>query len=480
MNITRPRTLRVTIGLLIVSLVGLLLVSAAAGGVARWRVSSAQQALTTRVLPAREAAAELGKAFLDQETGERGYLLTGDPRFLAPYRDGVATARQKTADLTRLLRGDPVGLDALHAVTDAAALWRSTVAEPEIATRRLGEIPPGDRLNTGLTGKARFDRLRGLQSALEARTAALITAQVATIGRAQTTANAVTAAAVSLAVLVALLGALAFQRRFSRPLGRLVAQVRGVSEGAYETAITPTGPQELATIADSVETMRRSIVDHGRELVAAQRELTLREEHDRLATDLHDLTIQRLFALGLSLTSVSRRHPDAAPALAPLVAETDRIIREVRSVIFDLGPGEGTPGLRRQVLELAEDSARALGSPPTVEFSGSVDEVPEQIAGSAVAVMREALANVVRHAAATEVAIHVRADAGALVVLVSDNGSGAGSAPSGGGIGRIQARAARLHGHATVGPGEDGGTVVRWCVPLTETPAGVPAASPAH
>lgn len=480
MIVPRPRTLRVTLGLLVVSLVGLLLVSAAATGLARWRVASAQQALTTRLLPARQAAADLGKAYVDQETGQRGYLLTGDPQFLAPYRDGAATAQQKAAELSRLLAEDPAGVQALREVTAAAAGWRSAIAEPEIAARRLGPVAPDRWESLGLSGKTQFDRLRTRLAALEARTASLTSAQVATIGRAQSTANAVAATAVSLAVLVAALGAVVFQRDFSRPLGRLVAQVRAVADGAYEATITPAGPRELAIIADSVDTMRRSIVDHGRKQVTAQRELTLREEHDRLATDLHDLTIQRLFALGLSLTSVSRRHPDAAPALAPLVAETDRIIREVRSVIFDLGKVESGPGLRRQVLELAEDSARSLGSPPTVEFFGSVDEVREQIAGSALAVLREALANVVRHAAATEVAIRVQADRGALVVLVSDDGTGPGPAPTGEGIDRIEARATRLHGHASVGPGAGGGTVVRWCVPLDDAPAGGPTASPPH
>jgi len=468
MIVARPRTLRVTIGLLVLSLVGLLVVSGVATGLARWRVASAQQALTTRLLPAREAAADLGKAYVDQETGQRGYLLTGDPRFLAPYRDGVATARQKTAELNNLLAEDPPVLQALRELTAAGTDWRSTIAEPEIAARRLGPVTPDQWERIGLNGKALFDRLRVRLATLEERTGRQTSAQVAAIGRAQTTANVVTIAAVSLAVLVAGAGAVVFRRRFSLPLGGLVAQVRAVADGAYEAPITPSGPRELAIIADSVETMRRSIVDHGHELVAAQRELTLREEHDRLATDLHDLTIQRLFALGLRLTSISRRHPDMAPALTPLVAETDRIVREVRSVIFDLGHAESGPGLRRQVLGLAEDSAGALGFRPTLEFSGPVDEVPEGVADSALVVMREALANVVRHAAATEVAIHVQADRDALAVLVSDNGTGPGPAPSGDGIGRITARAARLHGHATVDQGDGGGTVVRWWVPLGE------------
>jgi signal transduction histidine kinase len=465
-RIARPRTLRVTVGLLVVSLVGLLMVSALATGLARLRVASAQHVLDTRAFPARQAAADLGTAYVDQETGQRGYLLTGDPRFLEPYTSGVSTARQRTAELQRLLADDADGLRALRSVTDAATAWRTTIAEPEIALRRRGPIPPGQWETIGLHGKARFDQLRGRLVALEARTTALFGTQLSVIGRAQATANAVTIAAVALALAVAASGAMIFRRRFSRPLNRLLAQVQTVADGDYEAPITPAGPRELAIIAGSVDRMRESIVEHGRELVAAQRELTLREEHDRLATDLHDLTIQRVFALGLSLTSISRRQPDTAAALAPLVAETDRIIREVRSVIFDLDHGEGTPGLRRQVAELAEDSVRALGFSPSLDFAGPVDAVPEHLAGAALAVLREALSNVARHAAATGAEVRVAAEDGALTIVVADNGTGPGAGPTGNGIGRIQARAARLGGSATVAPGESGGTVVEWRVPL--------------
>jgi len=471
----RPRTLRVTLGLIVMSLVGLLVVSATATMLARWDVASAQHTLAARVLPARQAAADLGKAFVDQETGQRGYLLTGDPRLLQPYTEGQATAGERTRSLSRLLAGDTPGVRALQELTAAATTWRTTVAEPEIAARRLGPIPAAQGSTLALDGTDPFDRVRTGLAVLEERTAALSAAQLTRIGRAQAIANGVTVAAVVLAVVVAAGGALIFRRRFGVPLDRLVAQVRTVADGNYDAPITPAGPRELSVIAGSVDTMRQSIVEHGRELVTAQRDLVLREEHDRMATELHDLTIQRLFALGLSLTSISLRQPDAAPALAPLIAETDRIIREVRAVIFDLDQGGGARGLRGQVAAVAEQSIRALGFPPTVEFAGAVDDVVDDgITKGTVAVVREALSNVARHAGASAVELRVEVGEGGLTVTVIDNGKGPGHDPFGQGIARMQARAELLGGRATVGPGDESGTVVEWRVPLAigASPAG--------
>jgi signal transduction histidine kinase len=110
-------------------------------------------------------------------------------------------------------------------------------------------------------------------------------------------------------------------------------------------------------------------------LLDAESELALHREHDRLASDLHDLTIQRVFGLGLTLASLTRRHPELESAFAPLIAETDQTIRELRTVIFDISRHQQTSAasLRGRAPELAHQSARALGFDPTVAFRGPVD-----------------------------------------------------------------------------------------------------------
>jgi len=451
--------------------VGLLLLTAAATAWTRSTVSSAEATLSDRVLPARQAAADLTTAYVDQETGQRGFLLTGDTRFLEPYDAGRADAARLAGKLDSLLSGDPGGLGALSAVLNAAARWQAGAAQPEIAARIEGPIPADQLLTMGLTGKTLFDALRGRLDDLARRTGALARDQLRSIDRAQSFANRVTGVSVVVALAVTLTSVSVLRRRLSRPMDRLVAQVQRIAAGDRGGPIDRTGPRELALVADAVERMRTSMLQHSAERLATQRELTLREEHERVATDLHDLTIQRVFALGLALTSLSRRQPDLAPQLTPLIEETDRITREIRTVVFDLRPvPESEDTLRGRVVELTEQSARALGFIPVLEFAGPVDGLgSEQVADDLVGVLREALSNVVRHAGATHVAVRLSAAASTLVLTVRDDGRGlATDAPRRHGLSHLVDRASRHGGTADVRSGPDGGTVLEWRVPLPQ------------
>jgi signal transduction histidine kinase len=150
----------------------------------------------------------------------------------------------------------------------------------------------------------------------------------------------------------------------------------------------------------------------------------------------------------------------------------------VRTVIFDLGRAETGDTLRGRVIDVTEESVRALGFTPSLEFTGPVDTMAGEAAGDEVlAVLREALANVARHASASTATVRLAAQDGALRLTVTDNGVGLdGRALDGGGLdgpGRrgdglanLRARAERLDGRVSVGPGPDGGTVVDWQVPL--------------
>jgi signal transduction histidine kinase len=314
-----------------------------------------------------------------------------------------------------------------------------------------------------------FDDLRGRLAALEGRTAALEGAQLDRIAAAQRVANLVSIVALVLALVVAV-GSLPLLRHLiTVPLRRLIGQVQAVAGGAYEEAIDVREPEELATIAQSVNRMRDAVVEHSEQLVRAQRDLVLREEHDRLATDLHDLTIQRIFALGLALTALARRNPELAGAVAPLIEETDRIVREVRTVIFDLGRAEISESLRGHVLDLAEESTRALGFAPHVEFAGPVDTLADtEMSAAVLAVLREALSNVARHARATRADIRLSVENGVLRLTVLDDGVGIDeSATAGYGLGNMASRAARFGGTASVRKRADGdGTVLDWQAPV--------------
>lgn len=202
-------------------------------------------------------------------------------------------------------------------------------------------------------------------------------------------------------------------------------------------------------------------------------ELVLVEDRERIARDLHDTVIQRLFAVGLSLQAALRLSTDASltARLESAVDELDLTVREVRSAIFELHlPRLPGPSVRRAALEIAAESARALGFDPEVRFSGPVDaSVDETLASHVLAVLREALANVAKHAGATKVTVNVVVESGMLSVEVVDNGCGPPSVATFGGRGleNMGSRAQALGGSFTFERAPNGGTAVRWIVPVS-------------
>jgi hypothetical protein len=137
------------------------------------------------------------------------------------------------------------------------------------------------------------------------------------------------------------------------------------------------------------------------------------EDHDRIARDLHDLVIQRLFATGMLLVGATRiiDNPEAAGRVARAVDQLDGTIKDIRSTIFSLQTREGTPrdkGLRARVLAVIEESADTLGIAPTLRMDGLLDtRVSERLADQLLAALREALANVAKHARASRVEVVV-------------------------------------------------------------------------
>jgi signal transduction histidine kinase len=199
-------------------------------------------------------------------------------------------------------------------------------------------------------------------------------------------------------------------------------------------------------------------------------ELALLEDRERIARDLHDTVIQRLFATGLALQGAQRlaERADVRERLQQAVDDLDVTVRQIRSAIFELDtrrlPGHS---LRRDVLDVAAEAARPLGFEPTVRFDGPVDAaVTDDVAEHLLAVLREALANVARHAEAHHVTVEVAAGADLVLAVVDDGKGGAGATAPGVGLRNMAQRARALRGTLEVGPGPAGGTRVRWGVPL--------------
>lgn len=202
------------------------------------------------------------------------------------------------------------------------------------------------------------------------------------------------------------------------------------------------------------------------------RELALLEDRERIARDLHDTVIQRLFAVGMGLQGAARlaQRPELGARIQQAVDDIDATIRDIRASIFALQlEARGGHGLRVDVLALASEAAASLGFEPHVHFDGPVDAaVSEGMAEHVLSTLREALTNVVKHARATRVDVAVRAG-DSLEVEVADDGVGLPPVREGGrGLTNLRQRAIALGGHVDVGAAP-GGTVLRWTVPLRPT-----------
>lgn len=213
-------------------------------------------------------------------------------------------------------------------------------------------------------------------------------------------------------------------------------------------------------------------------LAKARREherLAVYQDRDRIARDLHDLVIQRLFATGMLLQSTTRIDeltPAVHERLGKAVDELDETIREIRQTIFALHePVEGpASGLRGRILRETSQSASLLGFEPAVRFVGPVDAmVPLHTADQLIAALREALTNAVKHAEARRVDVVVQLDQDHVVLVVTDDGVGiAEEGPSRrSGVANMSARAQDLGGVCTVHRvAQAGGTRLTWRVPL--------------
>jgi signal transduction histidine kinase len=204
----------------------------------------------------------------------------------------------------------------------------------------------------------------------------------------------------------------------------------------------------------------------------AQRQLDVLADRDRIAGDLHDHVIQRLFATGMSLQGTVRRivDPDVRRRVSRAVEQLDETVREIRTSIFDLHTTgtDSSASLRRRMLDIVDELSADTAVTPSVRISGAVDTlVPDQLAAHATAVLREALSNAVRHSRAGTIVVTVEAGVD-LVIDVVDDGVGFPPGVARSGLLGIERRAARRGGVLNVTPGPEGGTRLTWRVPLTQ------------
>ncbi|MGW7091580.1 sensor histidine kinase [Streptomyces sp. NPDC054874] len=250
------------------------------GGLVMARISDRTTELVDRIQPARSASFQLQNSLLDQETGIRGFALTGDDSFLEPYEAGKAAEQERAAQVRRLVGPGSRYADDLDAISSAAEKWRRSKAEPLIATVR--ERGPSEAATSAQLqrSKADFDQLRQAYGAQQGHLAEARDQARTDLGTARTTRDRVGIALVTVFVLTVAALSLLLHRVVGVPLNRLRAASDRVRSGSFGTRIEIKGPSDVQAVAWAVEDMRRRLAD---ELAEAQsREALLAEQTEEL------------------------------------------------------------------------------------------------------------------------------------------------------------------------------------------------------
>jgi signal transduction histidine kinase len=229
-------------------------------------------------------------------------------------------------------------------------------------------------------------------------------------------------------------------------------------EGFFDVELIATFANQTGLALDRVR------AQEDRELVAVL------EDRDRIARDLHDLVIQRLFATGLQLQGMSRlvKRPEIQERITAVTDDLDATIRDIRATIFQLQHRGDRSDLRADIRRLAQEYAPSFGFAPRVDLRGPINSaVSSRIRPQLLAVVRESLSNAARHAQASSVKVNINVLNGRAVVLVTDDGVGTGELKRESGLRNIRERAEGLGGSLELRPNEPSGTIVEWSVPLT-------------
>jgi PAS domain S-box-containing protein len=248
-----------------------------------------------------------------------------------------------------------------------------------------------------------------------------------------------------------------------RPMGtglRLFAQNASGTMFPVEISLSPVridGQQHtIATIRDVSDRQE------------TETRMAMLQDRERIARDIHDMVIQRLFAAGMSLQAVQ---PQAQPAvvadrIADTIEELDDTIRELRQAIFHLSQDNEPRTVESRIRELVGDRTKHLGFTPDLDVGGDLDGLPDFVSDQLIATITEALSNIARHAGATTASISIDHTGGHLSLVVRDDGKGLPPEPKrSGGLSNMMWRAAELGGSCTIGRNEPRGTRLHWSVP---------------
>ncbi|MEU6378713.1 GAF domain-containing sensor histidine kinase [Streptomyces sp. NPDC046909] len=266
-------------------------------------------------------------------------------------------------------------------------------------------------------------------------------------------------------------------RRFAG-LGPAVAVPIGTGEGVRGVVLLVREQGHTVFSGKEIEPLRGFAAQAAVAMELAERrrdaeQIAMLQDRDRIARDLHDLAIQRLFATGMTLQSAGRliEHREASERVARAVDDLDETIKIIRSTIFGLRSREsgGGSGLRARVVKAAGEAAPVLGFAPSIRMEGLLDtDIPRETADHVVAVLSEALTNVARHARASRADVVLETDGREVRLTVTDDGVGIPPDGRRSGLRNMAERAEQLGGELELRTPAEGGTTLVWRVPTGE------------
>jgi sigma-B regulation protein RsbU (phosphoserine phosphatase) len=306
-----------------------------------------------RLDPAVEAANILMTSMADQETGLRGYVITGDAQFLGPYEAGLQEATRALADLEDMLVDQPELLADLAALEEGAERWRRAAAEPEIAATRVGDRQRAVAIVRSGVGRRIFNELRTRIVALREDIAGVEQEAQARLDAAQERMSRVLYTTFVLGGMLLVAGSVLLRRWITVPFTRVSTAVRLVADGELEHQVPAEGPRDLADLGRDVERMRRRIVA---ELDEANRAREALEQQGPLVVTLR----QQLSYDGADLPEALTLATRFAPAEGVLAGDWYDVMpldgRRVALAVVDVsghGPASGVLALRAKQLLLA-------------------------------------------------------------------------------------------------------------------------------
>ncbi|MFI1169553.1 GAF domain-containing protein [Streptomyces sp. NPDC020801] len=365
---------------------------------------------------------------------------------------------QASAEITRSLMSGSEPNDVLALIAERAR---------EITGAALAVVavpmPGTDALSVDLAIGREADAHRGL----------VLPVDDSLIGRAFSSAAPVTSLDVSRDERVSVAG----PPRFA-DLGPAVAVPIGTGEGVRGVVLLVRETGRAPFTEKETDPLRGFAAQAAVAMELAERrqdaeQIALLEDRDRIARDLHDLAIQRLFATGMTLQSAGRfiDHAGAKERVLRAVDDLDETIKIIRSTIFGLRThgDEAAPGLRARAVRVAGEAGRVLGFAPSLRMEGLLDtDVPRDIADHVVAVLSESLTNIARHAHADRAEVVLETDGRTVRLTVTDNGVGIPAEGRRSGLRNMAERARKLGGDLKWTSPSTGGTVLEWRVPMAD------------